>query len=39
MRVEPLQDAGDRAVDLLCYAPEEERTEIPSIDTEDKQAS
>ncbi len=39
MVLEPFQDAADRAVDLLCGAPEEERTEIPPIDTEDKQAS
>ncbi|MEX0707694.1 MAG: cation:proton antiporter [Woeseia sp.] len=37
--LEPFQDAADRAVDLLCGAPEEERTEIPPIETEDKQAS
>ncbi|MBU2487045.1 MAG: cation:proton antiporter [Alphaproteobacteria bacterium] len=34
MVLEPFQDAADRAVDLLCGAPEEERTEIPSIETE-----
>ncbi|MCF3593930.1 cation:proton antiporter [Rhodobacteraceae bacterium LMO-12] len=39
MVLEPFQDAADRAVDLLCGAQEEERTEIPPIDTEDKQAS
>ncbi|RBI67533.1 sodium:proton exchanger [Roseovarius sp. TE539] len=39
MVLEPFQDAADRAVDLLCGAPEEERTEIPSIETEEKQAS
>ena len=32
--LEPFQDAADRAVDLLCGAPEEERTEIPPIETE-----
>jgi Kef-type K+ transport system membrane component KefB len=37
--LEPFQDAADRAVDLLCGAPEEERTEIPTIETEEKQAS
>jgi Kef-type K+ transport system membrane component KefB len=37
--LEPFQDAADRAVDLLCGAPEQERTEIPSIETEEKQAS
>lgn len=37
MVLEPFQDAADRAVDLLCGAPEEERTEIPPIETEDKQ--
>lgn len=39
MVLEPFQDAADRAVDLLCGAPEEERTEIPSIVTEEKQVS
>lgn len=39
MVLEPFQDAADRAVDLLCGAPEEERTEIPSIGTEEKQVS
>jgi len=39
MVLEPFQDAADRAVDLLCGAPEAERTEIPSIETEEKQAS
>jgi len=39
MVLEPFQDAADRAVDLLCGAPEEERTEIPSIETEEKQVS
>ena len=37
--LEPFQDAADRAVDLLCGKPEEERTEIPLIDTEDSQSS
>ena len=37
--LEPFQDAADRAVDLLCGAPEEERTEIPPIETEEKQVS
>ncbi|MGC8201447.1 NAD-binding protein [Aliiroseovarius sp. PTFE2010] len=37
MVLEPFQDAADRAVDLLCGAPEEARTEIPPIDTEQKQ--
>ena len=36
--LEPFQDAADRAVDLLCGAPEEDRTEIPHIETEDVQA-
>jgi Kef-type K+ transport system membrane component KefB len=35
--LEPFQDAADRAVDLLCGAPEEERMEIPMIETEGKQ--
>lgn len=37
--LEPFQDAADRAVDMLCGGAEEERTEIPSIDTEEKQGS
>lgn len=37
MVLKPFQDAADRAVDLLCGAPEDERTEIPPIETEDKQ--
>ncbi len=37
--LEPFQDAADRAVELLCGAPEEARTDIPSIETEEKQAS
>ena len=37
--LEPFQDAADRAVDLLCGAKLAERTEIPSIDTEQKQVS
>ena len=37
--LEPFQDAADRAADLLCGAPEEERTEIPSIDSEEREAS
>lgn len=36
--LEPFQDAADRAVELLCGAPEEDRTEIPSIETEEKLA-
>ncbi|MAM11637.1 MAG: sodium:proton exchanger [Rhizobiaceae bacterium] len=36
--LEPFQDAADRAVELLSGAPEEGRTEIPSIETEEKQA-
>jgi Kef-type K+ transport system membrane component KefB len=36
--LEPFQDAADRAVDLLCGAATVERTEIPTIRTEDKQA-
>ncbi|MGM0583157.1 MAG: cation:proton antiporter [Pseudomonadota bacterium] len=39
MVLEPFQDAADRAVELLCGAPEEERTEIPVIETEEKGAS
>jgi len=37
--LEPFQDAADRAVALLCGAPEEERTDIPVIQTEEKQVS
>ena len=37
--LEPFQDAADRAVELLCGAPEEERTEIPSIKSEEQQTS
>ncbi|KPP91364.1 MAG: transporter, CPA2 family [Rhodobacteraceae bacterium HLUCCA08] len=37
--LEPFQDAADRAVDLLCGAPEQDRTEIPPILSEDTQAS
>ncbi|MDF1710243.1 MAG: cation:proton antiporter [Paracoccaceae bacterium] len=34
MVLEPFQDAADRAVELLCGAAEEERTDIPEIATE-----
>jgi Kef-type K+ transport system membrane component KefB len=37
--LEPFQDAADRAVDLLCGAEEKERTEIPSIESEERQDS
>jgi Kef-type K+ transport system membrane component KefB/voltage-gated potassium channel Kch len=37
--LEPFQDAADRAVELLCGGHEEERTEIPAIETEERQAS
>ncbi|MFP4328544.1 MAG: cation:proton antiporter [Paracoccaceae bacterium] len=37
--LEPFQDAADRAVDLLCGAPEQDRTEIPPIESEGKEAS
>ncbi len=37
--LEPFQDAADRAVELLCGAPEVERTTIPAIETEEKQPS
>jgi len=33
--LEPFQDAADRAVELLCGAEEEQRTEIPQIETEE----
>jgi len=32
--LEPFQDAADRAVDLLCGAAEQERTDIPPIETD-----
>ncbi|MFP4538370.1 MAG: cation:proton antiporter [Dichotomicrobium sp.] len=37
--LEPFQDAADRAVELLSGAQEEQRTEIPQIETEEMQAS
>ena len=37
--LEPFQDAADRAVELLCGATEEERTQIPLINSEDKEAT
>jgi voltage-gated potassium channel Kch len=37
--LEPFQDAADRAVYLLCGGREEPRTQIPAIETEEKQAS
>lgn len=37
--LEPFQDAADRAVELLCGAAEEERTEIPRIETEGREVS
>jgi Trk K+ transport system NAD-binding subunit len=36
--LEPFQDAADRATDLLCGGPEEERTPIPEIETEERHA-
>ena len=36
--LEPFQDAADLAVDLLCGAPQAERTEIPEIQTEGRLA-
>ncbi len=33
--LEPFQDAADRAVELVCGAEEEQRTEIPQIETEE----
>jgi Kef-type K+ transport system membrane component KefB len=38
MVLEPFHDAADRAVELLCGAPQEERTEIPPIRSEERQA-
>ncbi|MZR32391.1 cation:proton antiporter [Sneathiella litorea] len=35
--LEPFQDAADRAVEILCGAPEEERANIPPIETEEQQ--
>ena len=37
--LEPYQDAADRAAEILCGAPEEERIEIPPLQTEERQAS
>ena len=37
--LEPYQDAADRAAAMLCGAPEEERIEIPPLQTEERQAS
>jgi hypothetical protein len=37
--LEPFQDAADRATELLCGGPEAERTAIPGIETEERQAS
>jgi len=37
--LEPFQDAADRAVELLSGAPEEERTDIPSLRSEEKEPS
>ena len=37
--LEPFQDAADRAVELLCGAPEQERTDIPRIASEEQQSS
>lgn len=37
--LEPFQDAADRAVDILCGGPEEQRTVIPSLDTAESQVS
>jgi hypothetical protein len=36
--LEPFQDAADRAVELLCGAAEEQRTEIPEIAAEGREA-
>ena len=33
----PFQDAADRAVEPICGAPEEERTEIPAIPSEQEE--
>src|SRR6056297_3170371 len=35
--LEPFQDAADRAVELLCGAEEEKRTQIPTIQSEEQQ--
>jgi len=37
--LEPFQDAADRAVDILCGGKEEERTDIPSIESEEQPVS
>ena len=39
MVLEPFQDAADRAVELLCGARKEERTVIPLIESEAREAS
>jgi hypothetical protein len=36
--LEPFQDAADRAVELLCGAAEEQRTEFPEIAAEGREA-
>ena len=36
--LEPFQDAADRAVEMLCGAAQEARTDIPEIESEQKQA-
>ena len=37
--LEPFQDAADRAVEILCGSVQMERTDIPSIETEERQVS
>ena len=39
MVLEPFQDAADRAVELLCGARQQERTEIPVLGSEERQAT
>ncbi|MGF1526784.1 MAG: cation:proton antiporter [Candidatus Competibacterales bacterium] len=37
--LEPFQDAADRAIEILCGSPQRERWEIPTLQTEERQAS
>ena len=39
MVLEPFQDAADRAVELLCGARQQERTEIPTLGSEEREAT
>lgn len=37
--LEPFQDAADRAVEIICGSEQQERTDIPLIETEEKPIS